>query len=244
MRCSRLSVPRLIPNIVSWDGGSNRIITSVFDFSFDGGTNWIQIRLSDGAYTVSNIRDAIRQTPEFSDHFTNVNDGFNLFTNSALGIVFFRFDETQLINPAETMTMRLNPIIEDGIGEGTMSLFWDVLGFTGANRTFSGTGTHAGDRTAKIDYLGNEVSVELSGLSSNLSYSIVNGSQTSICYIMRLGQWNLYGNNYTEQNYYSKAFDINPRSPIDSITLTFKSIDNLPILCMGGTLSVDIEFSY
>lgn len=244
MRCSRLSVPRLIPNILSWSGDGFTIITSVFDFSFDGGANWIQIRLADGSYTVSNIRDAIRQTSAFSDHFSNVNEGFNLYTNTALGIVFFKFDETKLINPAETMTMRLNPTITSGIGINTVSSFWDLLGFTGTNRTFSGTGVHAGDRTSKIDYLGNEVSVELNGLSSNLAYSILNGAQSLICYSMRLGSYNLYGNNYVEQNYWSKPFDINPRSPIESISFAFKSLDGLPILCLGGTFSIDIEFSY
>lgn len=235
LRVLRFSVPMLVPNIYS---SATYGTTAVAWISWDGGTNWDELRLVDGSYSVAAIQDAIQLA--VAPHFTAV--GITLAANLTTGKVYFTFDETKLANPLETITMKLDPVIAAGIGAGTVSLFHSVLGFSaGATSTFSGTGAHLGNLPASIDWLGNEVSIQIDGDLGRV-YSIVNGQISRTLYTMSLGSPNLFGNNYTNQGgIISPAVEINPSSPITRIILSFRSVSGLPTLLLDGTLSVDFE---
>lgn len=235
LRVLRFSVPQLVPNV--WSSAKYGT-TAVFWISWDGGTNWDEITLVNGAYSIPALQDAIQLAT--ATHFTSA--GITLTGNLTTGTAYFTFDETKLVNPLESITMKLDPTITAGIGIGQVSQFGQVLGFVpGAGSTFTGTGTHVGGLPAQLDILGNEVSIQLDGDLGRVM-STVNGQISRVLFTMPLGTPILYGNNFSIQGgIIAPAVDINPSNPINRILLSFRSLADRPILLLDGVLSVDLE---
>ena len=235
LRVIRFSISKMIPNIYSsGDIGT----TAVFHISYDGGVNWTEVRLVNGSYSLTELTDAIQIS--VSGHFTA--PGIFIYGNVSTGHSYFVLDETKLINPLETITLKLDPVISAGISIGKVSEFHSVLGFSaGATSTLTGSGSFVSDQNALVNYLGDECSIYLAG-SLGRAYSILNGSLSPVIFTMSLGAQNLNGNVFSIQgNTLMPLIDIVPSSPITKIDLAFRSLSGRPTLILEGGIAVDLE---
>lgn len=152
VRLIRASISSSLPNIYSAYGNNTCKV------SRDGGANWSTIVLPTGIYTVNSIQQAINDA--VSAWYTAPGDPALLIAyNAVTELVYITIDSTKLVAPGTQMCIDLSP-----------SLIYMVLGYNiPANQVIIIDGTFGADSAAQIDWFGNNISVQITGLGS-LSY--------------------------------------------------------------------------
>ncbi len=231
VRLIRASVSTQIPNIYQLGTFNNGLLR----VTKDGGLNWLDIQLPNGIYTISYIMAAIAETTP--TWWTDIHDpGIALAYNLATFYTYITLDSTKLAAPGQ-VGIDLSP-----------SLIREVLGYN-AVTTFVVDGVYGGDEYPQIDWVGNNISVNVDGMGG-LSY--VGGNVTTeLCQIPMIitGSRNEYV--YPYSGLISPFLNISPPSRFDTIHFRFTGdrIDPVtgiprPIYLLDGNVIVSLQISW
>ena len=145
----KVSFSSNIPNIYTIGSTFNNGLVKV---SKTGGAPWTSIQLPDGIYTSRYVAAAIN-TAIASWWTDEVDPGFTVSYNSATQLVYIDLDSSKLVGGVGQLAIDLSA-----------SDIHKVLGYnTIGNQIFNTDGLHGADSPARFDYIGNTISVILTG---------------------------------------------------------------------------------
>lgn len=149
IRLLKVCIPSHMPNIYQLGNSFNN---GLIRLTQNGGTSWTQIQLPDGVYTLNYIEAAINTA--VSAWWADSSDpGVKIRGNLATNMAYCELDST-----------KLNIVGQLGI-DFSQSRINEVLGYI-TTQTFVTDGLHAADSYAKVDWFGNNISVQISGFGA------------------------------------------------------------------------------
>jgi hypothetical protein len=214
IKLSQIIIPTNIPNIYSYGD----INTTIVKTSKDNGANWDTITLPTGIYTVSLINYAINNA--IMSYWTDSTDsGFILRYNTATMICYVDIDSTKLTVASQ---FQIDFSASD-IGE--------LLGFT-TTTTIDSDGITSADTYAKVNWFGDNISVEL---DVGAMLSCVNGVNTKEIASIPLST-STVGNSYIypPNGIEMPWINIGNINRFNEYTIKFKSIDGKDVLAFDG----------
>ena len=225
LKLIKFSISSYIPNVYNYGGVNNALVRC----SKDNGVTWDVIQLSDGVYTIPLINSAIQSA--ISTYWTDPSDpGFFLRYNTATYQTYISIDSSKLAVPSQFC-------IDFNYNNSRM---YELLGFITV-KSFNTDGNHIASDFAKIDWFGNNISVQLNGFGP---ISILNGkSSLEICNVP------LSTAQVTNEYVYPLSGLVSPWIIINSLTnlaqysVKFVGEQNGQVLVLQGSVNLIFELS-
>lgn len=230
MRLIKVTFTSEIPNIFSAPATAKApaFSNNVIYVSNDGGTNWTDITLGNGVYTMPYIQEAINTA--VSNWWKSSSDpGIVLRYNLATHLTYVKLDSSKLAVAGQLAI------------DFSRSRIWEVLGYE-AVKTFTTDGSHVADAYAHLNWFGDSIALEVTGFGPLTRRNGV--LSETVCTIPLTTA--TVGNEYIYPNPGGTLQPIELR-PIERLTrfeVHFLGRDRMPVYVMQGDVEVELLLTW